>query len=85
MTILIDEKHFCEYRYSNRGNIKCQPIDFSHSKYVDIGMYVYKKNSYRIGFECPTDSYLSNVILTSESSRSKTILQLVYQKNIQCT
>ena len=43
MTILIDEKHFCEYRYSNRGNIKCQPIDFSHSKYVDIGMYVYKK------------------------------------------
>ena len=81
MTILIDEKHFCEYRYSNRGNIKCQPIDFSHSKYVDIGMYVYKKKD----FECPTDSYLSNVILTSESSKSKTIVQLVYQKDIQCT
>ena len=47
MTILIDEKHFCEYRYSNRGNIKCQPIDFSHSKYVDIvRMYVYKKIVY---------------------------------------
>ena len=29
MTILIDEKHYGEYGYSNRGNIKCQPIDFS--------------------------------------------------------